>query len=268
MKEATLKTEPIESKVYTQVFESMDYDKIKLIKGNRNIRATNYNKLLRSMKEEQLMIPICLNEKYEIIDGQHRFLAAKELNKPFYYYIQEGYKEEQMKRANLVSSTWSKNDFLNLYVNQNDATYCKFQELMDEYHVQVIDLIKIIAAKRKDNLRELGLMFEEGTIIISDDDFEYAEKFLQALDLFNEFRDYNRSKFIAAFLALYNHPNYSHDQMVKKYEAKKERLTPQLSVDLYIELLANKIYSLGSVKNHIFFDPSKRRLYTPAINYR
>lgn len=259
------KTELTKMKVeeFGIIYKSTDYDLLKNIKTNRMVSPTNYNKLVRSMSEEVLVMPICVNENMEIIDGQHRFLAAKELGKPFYFYIQEGYREDQMKRANLVSSTWNKNDFLNMYINQEDSRYIMIKELMDEYGIVISDMIKIIAAVREDNIREAGLAFEEGTIVITESDFIDVQNFLECLSLFKDFKQYNRSKFISAYLELYFHAAYNHEQMVDKYAKRSSQLVPQLNRDGYLTLLANKIYSFGTSKSNIYYDPTRKILYKP-----
>ena len=76
---------------YGVIYKTKEYDKFKNIKGNRRLNARNYIKLMRSMSEEQLIIPIICNENYEIIDGQHRYNSAKELGLDLYYFIVPGY---------------------------------------------------------------------------------------------------------------------------------------------------------------------------------
>lgn len=256
-------TKKVTIEEYSSIFKTTDYDMFKNIEANRMISPTNYNKLVRSMSEKQLVTPICVNENMEIIDGQHRFLAAKELGKPVYYYIEEGYREEEMKRANLVSSNWNKNDFLNMFISQKDPTYIRIKELMDTYGVVISDMIKIISAIREDNYKEAGLAFEEGTIVVTEADFIDIESFLDCLSLFKDFKQYNRSKFISAYLELYFHASYKHDQMVDKYNKRKTQLVPQLTRDGYLTLLANKIYSFGPGKNNIYYDPARKMLYAP-----
>ena len=73
------------------VFSTTKYDMFSFLDANRKLNVRNYSKLINSMKEEQLKIPIIVNEKFQIIDGQHRFTAEKELGLPVYYMVQKGY---------------------------------------------------------------------------------------------------------------------------------------------------------------------------------
>jgi ParB-like chromosome segregation protein Spo0J len=57
--------------VYTSVMRSNNYDMFKFMEGNRKINSSNLNQIIVSMREKQLIIPITVNEKFEIIDGQH-----------------------------------------------------------------------------------------------------------------------------------------------------------------------------------------------------
>lgn len=52
----------------TMIYKTFNYDMFKYIGGNRLINKLNYKKLSESMKEKQLVIPILVNDKMEIID--------------------------------------------------------------------------------------------------------------------------------------------------------------------------------------------------------
>src|SRR5689334_746420 len=107
------------------IYQTTDYDQFQLIAGNRSLNKANLKKLTASMKEEHLLIPIIVNEKMEIIDGQHRFVAAKDLNKPVYYIINIGYGLSQVKRANTVGVNWTNEDFLATYREEGNENYLK-----------------------------------------------------------------------------------------------------------------------------------------------
>lgn len=59
------------------VFTTKDYSKFKHLEGNRNIVKPHLKRLKASMEKNYLFSPILINEKHEIIDGQHRFEVCK-----------------------------------------------------------------------------------------------------------------------------------------------------------------------------------------------
>lgn len=251
---------------HTKIYSTMDYSRFKKIGSNRAINRCNYSKLLRSMKEEVLVIPICVNEKFEVIDGQHRLSVSEELGLPVYYYIKEGYSSNQMKRANLVSSNWTKDDFLNAFVNSDNENYIEFAELKESYGLNTSDLIKILSKIRKESTAQLSRDFQEGSLVLSNVDIELMTKFLVALSNFSFFTFHKRSNFVNAFLDLYMYEDYNNTHMVSKLKTRKAALTVQFSKDDYLSILANKIYSFGTNKNNIYYDVESKRIYTINSN--
>lgn len=67
--------------------ETYDYSKFSLLNFNRSIDLHNYNKLLLETEKEFQMqkFPIIVSEKFEIIDGQHRFAVCSNMGAPIYY---------------------------------------------------------------------------------------------------------------------------------------------------------------------------------------
>lgn len=247
--------------VYGKIYKTYEYDKFKNIKSNRRINPLTYNKLLRSMKEKQLIIPICVNEKMEIIDGQHRFKAEQTLGLPVYYFVLEGYSMLEMKRANLVASVWKKDDFLNAYINEDYPSYIKFYKLKTEYLINTVDLIRLFSKIKDVSASSLNLEFEEGKLEVTEEEVDQVLMFLECLEDFSFFKEYKMSRFISAFMDLYFFKGYDHERMKQKLETRKEAMVICLSKFDYLEMLANKIYSYASSKNSIYFDGSRKKLY-------
>ena len=73
--------------VVNQVNSTNDYLKFKTLKGNRNVNKLHVRRLKESFKEAYLLSPIIVNQNFEIIDGQHRFEAAKSMELPINFII-------------------------------------------------------------------------------------------------------------------------------------------------------------------------------------
>lgn len=245
--------------VVNYIMSTTNYDKFSFRKGNRNLNQKNFLKLINSMKEKQLMIPILVNEKFEIIDGQHRYSAAKELGLPVYYYIIEGYGSEEMQRANLVSSNWTKDDFLSMFVEEGNEDYEKIKDMKDTFNVNIGLIIKVFATFQGVNQKTIAKSFEEGNLDIKD--YDKVLEFFYALEDFSFFAPYKTLQFAGAFLKLYTQPGYDHEIMKKRLDKRKDQLVKKNTVDDYLVILTKEIYSFGPIKNKLLYDKENRTFY-------
>lgn len=252
-----------QDEVVRQIYKTYDYARFSDLKQNRKINQLNYSKLIQSMQEEQLLIPICVNENFDIIDGQHRAKACEALGLPIYYYQETGYGVSQMRRANLVSSTWNKDDFLNMYVSEENPNYILFQKISGNAGLSTNDLIKVIAKLEGKTLPQVYQCFVEGDLNINDALHEKMVDFLTKLQDFSFFRSYRKQKFVSSFLELYCYPQYNHNQMLERLQSEKRQqaLKDFATRDEMLEALVNKVYSFGAGKRSIFYDINRKRLY-------
>ena len=167
-----------------------------------------------------------------------------------------------MKRANLASSNWKKDDFLNAYETEGNENYVTFKLIKNTYEINTSDLIKILAKIKIVSSADLNKIFEKGELIITDEEDKKVEDFLEALKDFKFFGEYRKSKFVSAFLELYFHPLYRHEIMQERLKKRSFALTNQINKYYYLEILANKIYSYGVMKNSIYYDVIRKRFYT------
>lgn len=266
VKELVLAEESLEMEnndtVKMAVYETTDYDKFNLIKGNRTLHKSKYLQLLKSMEQEVLDIPIAVNEKMEIIDGQHRFHARRELDLPILYYVCKGYGIEQVKRANLVSSNWTKEDYLNLHVTDGIESYEEFEELLLDSGLNCSDLIKVYAKAQDKSTEQLAYEFEHGTL--TSDNVDKVKEFLDALTDFGFFKFCRKKQFVAAMIKLFFDPRYNHKKMQKKLNTRAtvlESMGTNVTKDEYLSKLANSIYSFGAGSKNLFYDANNKRFY-------
>ena len=102
------------------VYETKNYAKFKIIEGNRPI--DHAKKIIESISEiGMLWQPILVNEKFEIIDGQGRFLAMKTLGIPVIYIIQNGLNTKHVRYLNKNATNWKINDYIHSYATGADS---------------------------------------------------------------------------------------------------------------------------------------------------
>jgi len=241
------------------VYKTKNYKIFKQIEGNRRINKTNYAKLVHSMREEQLMIPIIVNEKMEIIDGQHRKISAEELGLFVYFVVVPNYGLSQVRRANITSANWDKSNYLDMFLAERQPVYIEFNEVVEEYGLTICSLLKILSIVQGKQLPLVHTEFQEGKLTLEGK--ETLIDFLEALEDFNFFRDYKTPNFLTAFGKLYFRTNYNHEKMKIKLESHGYALERRSTSDEYLILLCNKIYSFGLTKNPIYYSSDRKKFH-------
>lgn len=116
------------------------YTSLEFFDGNRNVNSKNVQRLIVAIKEYNLL-SICpllvyyIDGVYRIADGQHRYIAALELNLPFYIIVvKEPYDITIIGRLNSNHKNWRLGDYARHWENhsQTSKVYRKYLEYYNE----------------------------------------------------------------------------------------------------------------------------------------
>lgn len=122
----------MEDKVVGYVYKSFDYDKFRFMTENREVdHAAKIKK--STEKNGQLFNPILVNGKFEIIDGQNRFTAWRELGLPILYIIAESYGVDECRSLNNDAVNWKVKDYIGSYAAQGNEQYEGLKALEEKY---------------------------------------------------------------------------------------------------------------------------------------
>ena len=225
-----------------QVQQTKDYDLFKNIDGNRNVNDLHVRRLTKSMEEKHLISPIIVNEKYEIIDGQHRFKSQQELDLPVYYMVIPGYGLEDVQRLNHNSKNWTYNDFLDGYCNLGKQNYIKFKDFYLQYDFSIA--ISFSIAINKVNGGNDWEPFKSGHFVFDDymGAIERADK-LTALKTYTDL--YKDQYFVYAMMKMFNNPNFEFTTFMQKLSFQNGALVKCRDVRTYITLI-EEIYNYKS----------------------
>jgi hypothetical protein len=131
----------------TPMYETSDYSMFKIMLGNRVIDTKRVDRIVNNIQEVGLIhAPIIVNEKFEVIDGQHRLEACKRLNLPVYYVIERGADIGTCVTMNRIPSTWKEVDFIHLYAANGDKNYQALSNLIVEFNDAIPRAIIIAVA--------------------------------------------------------------------------------------------------------------------------
>lgn len=119
------------SELVGEIFVTSDYARFKKLKGNRELRKNI--SLENSIKKSGIIIPIEVNEKFEILDGQNRFEIAKMLGISIPYRIINGLGIQEVIHLNSTTKPWIVMDFINKYCLDGNIEYIRLEELAKKY---------------------------------------------------------------------------------------------------------------------------------------
>ena len=118
------------------VRSTTDYGQFKYVSGNRILNESNINAIANQIRQHGQQQPIIINERYEIIDGQHRLEACKKLKIGVEYIKRKGATIDDVISTNIVGKKWGFEDYIHRFATEGNQDY--------------IDLVKFIkVAKSK-----------------------------------------------------------------------------------------------------------------------
>jgi hypothetical protein len=227
-----------------KVFKSKDYSKFNSIEGNRVVNQANLRKLIKSMQEELLQIPIIVNEWFHIIDGQHRFEACKQLNLPVYFIIVEGYKLKHVHKLNAIGKKWSFADYLDGYTNLGYEDYVKTRVFMETYGFGYSESLALLLGRTSKVNGSDAESFYNGTFKIKS--LQEAEHKAKQITSIKPFYDgYKRMSFVLAMLKALNLKEFSMSIFLQKLSFQSTKLVDCTDTNQYLLVIEN-IYNYKS----------------------
>ena len=230
-------------KTVATVLATKDYEKFKSLAGNRAVNPVHVKRLSNSFKEDYLMSPIIVNERFEIIDGQHRFTAAKTEGLEIRYIIAPGYSLLQVQRLNTGTSNWKKSDYLDSYADLGISAYVKMRKFMEDFPELGISACECLltqnvggANNRKDENKNKVRDFQTGSLQIADLDFAY-EAADKVMKIAPNYDGYKRATFVRAISTLMTKPVFDVDYFIEKLSRYSSMFSHQQSVSEYIALI-------------------------------
>lgn len=241
-----------------KVYKTNDLTIFKEIGGNRVPNPQHVKRLCSSIKENGMLCnPILVNEKMQVIDGQHRLLASKEANSSVYYIILNGYSLKEVHTLNLNQKNWTKKDFMDGYANMGIQSYIKLNEFVNNNEdYNFTDCVSFCSNKsgadnsvsNKSRLVNPSLskqeVFEEGTW--KGKDFKLAQEWAEKIRLIKPYYfGYNKSTFVKTMITLFKNEDFDYSEFMHKVRLQPKALVDCANVEQQ-KFLIEEIYNYRS----------------------
>lgn len=232
-----------------------DYDRFRVMDANREQSRGHIESLKAAFEEMGNLTrvqPILVNDRMEIIDGQHRFTACKELDEPIYYTVVPGLGVRDARQMNILHKGWKIEDYARSYAVGGDANYQRFLQLLEDYGFNhSVTLYFSKGGKLKGLFRE----FREGNYTLTPEEVQSARERLDRLSELAELNPLARTiPFAIAYLQASGVNDFDHARLVSRLERNPQMLTRQAGVPEYLRILED-------IYNHNMSAENRLRLF-------
>lgn len=221
-----------------------DYSRFKRFPNNlnREIKESAVKDLMASFSnhfsEEKPFVRV--TEKMEIIDGQHRFEAAKRLNLPIVYEIDKDFKMEHLM-LHQVQRPWSPTDYVNHYAARGNQYYAFLRDLSKKYKLSLTSVTTLLTGSvfNKNAMRAGELTFDIKMRVKLEDIVDKASQVIYTLKDETNLRPtkfYKCSTFCKALRVFFMEEEVDFDRFLNKIRLYWTDITPQSDHEDYIRI--------------------------------
>lgn len=243
-----------------EILETSEYDKFDLMKENREISESHVKRQMRGLEkhgwiiDQPMQVVRSTSGKWLIVDGQHRFLAAKKLGIPVIYIVKpetDYYQAIQVQHA--YNKPWTTKDYLEHWCARGREPYLYLADFINRHELPIGSAIAIItdsinqlksgsiSAKslKSSNIRDC---FKDGDLEFSEDKRQAAENRANLIAEVRFSSPYSEKirkdgRFINALLLIMNHPDYEHARFMKQISKQSTLFVKCPTMDHYLELI-------------------------------
>lgn len=223
-----------------------DYDMFELLDCNKHrINQKHVEVLMASIQSCNMLKfkPILVNKDYGILDGQHRFLAAKSLGVPIYYDMDKQAKDDVIIMLNQAQKMWAYEDYLNYYASKGYPEYVKIKEFISKHNIPLTKYLTFFNGRRQSSADE----FKNGKIKCLNN--------AEVLDVWYNFKDFcelvrekhgggnlpwlNNKSLFRAFKNLHQTDEFIYANLVKRFHQKPFMVFKCVDTSSYLQMLIN-----------------------------
>ena len=240
-----------------QILETVNYSLFKKLLGNRLVETDRVKDIIEKIKKNSFVVaPIQVNEKFEIIDGQHRFEAWKQLGLPIMYYVVRGATIADVLALNTHDPRWKTQSYAQSYSDRNDENYKLYNEFLQKYGFNHgINIMLLNGAGYSGN--DVLAKFRNGEFKIKN--YKKACEYAEILLSFKQYYSgYNKRNFVIALYKMLQIPKFDLQTMYQRIEQQITRMVHCVTTKDYEKLLMD-IYNYKT--------PYAKRLKTEDFDF-
>lgn len=237
------------------IYTTTDYEQFAFKSANRDIDPAHVKKIAGRMEQKgwqggPIEISLAKDGKYQIEEGQHRYMAARQTKTPIRFIVVDEKDVYDTATENSMKKGWNGSDFIHAYASDGNFNYKRLENLENEFpNVTLTDILEVIGdtKHKRENLKK-------GYIRITDEQFFQAREILKSLQVINECLDNIAIKTVSSYkriiISLLRHDVIDPQRMIDKLDKHGKMLLPPSATRdqamQYLEALYNYHQPKGS----------------------
>lgn len=248
------------------VLSTTNYAQFKHLRSNRMLSESNIIAITNEIRQRGQQQPIIVNEKYEIIDGQHRLKACKYLQIPVQYIKRKGATIDDVISTNIVGKKWNIDDYIHRFATEGKQDYIDLLDFVqvakskgfatstavtiargvgrnEVYHMYNDGKIRSGGGNKSKNVKRLyslGSGIKLGYFEMPNKD--EANKRLNTIAAFNDFDFYKKMSFVNAINQCMRIKEMDFNRLLQSARKYQRRFTNEATTENFIKMF-EEIYN-------------------------
>ena len=228
-----------------------DYDRFKLLNLNRSLDRNHINKIKDSIVKNGYLMsnPIIVNKDMEILDGQHRFVALKDMGLEVpYEVIDKDY--GTIIDLNTTAKSWTVEDYVNYYCQKDqNPNFLRLARLCVELKSSATNILTIAIGERPGGTFMNNV--KHGVLKLTQvDENRINEFYTQMLAFCKMVKIKPSAKLSRALIKLSQHPRFSWKTMLEK-AVKYPTLAYNCRTDDEFKIMLKDLYNYNTKKEEL-----------------
>lgn len=246
--------------IVSAVYRTTDYDKFKTLDGNRTVEKSRVNKILKSINDNgYIHCPITVNERMEIIDGQGRLEAVKQLGLPVEYIVFKGLSINECVALNVYQTGWTLMDYIESHADRQNLCYKFLLHLISKYRQLGTNVVINAITGTLGNNNRITNEIKAGDFECTSEQYERADELLgYTMKFLKTIKNFNKGPITYICMAImfaYQVEDVDKEKLLQKFETYygMEDVPPFISVDGALKTLTT-IYNRRNRSDKIYFE--------------
>lgn len=237
-------------KDFSKIYITDEYDRFKVLQGNRGEIERRKSKIAKSVEAVgYILAPIIVNEKMEIIDGQARFAYCKENGLPVSYQMIEGLTIDHCIAMNINATIWRLIDYIESYAARGFQSYVLASKFISMSPYGINPSIWALTGTDATNVTD---KIKNGELDINQDKYMRGLEIINFWKRFDDIVTNRKSEFLTALGYCYLIPEVDNETLVRKVHQKPRDFQTIANVTDAIDVIED-VYNIRA-REHVYIE--------------